>query len=193
MAVISIIGTSGVGKSFLVNQLASLECLPALFEGEEGVIPKEILKDVFTANDPCKRWRWFIERDKKRLSRARKISDAGIDCYVDGAVMTSEAILIDEDRAHHPELLKMIESITHLQSDKLVLLTASEKKIRELISVRGRSSEEIKRAVARALRIQDEFIRLAKKEKNVIVIDRSNLDFAKEEDLTYVLKRIKQS
>ena len=59
MAVISIVGTSGVGKSFLVKQLASMECLPAFFEGEEGTIPGEIFEDVFTKGDPLNRGRWF--------------------------------------------------------------------------------------------------------------------------------------
>ena len=39
MAVISIVGTSGVGKSFLVKQLASLNCSLAFFEGELGGFP----------------------------------------------------------------------------------------------------------------------------------------------------------
>ncbi len=192
MAVISIVGTSGVGKSFLVKQLAAMECLPAFFEGEEGVIPEIVLKNIFAGNSPLKRWRWFIERNKKRLQLARKISDCGIDCYVDGAVMTSEAILADEQRKHHPELLKIIEGITHLKSDLLVLLIASEKKLREFIAVRGRRSEATNKAIARALRIQNEFIRLAKKEKDVIIIDRSKLDFNKEKDLKHVLEIIRK-
>mgnify|MGYP001595583930 CR=1 FL=1 len=43
MGIISIIGAPGVGKSFLVKQLSTLECAPAFFEGEEGTIPQEIL------------------------------------------------------------------------------------------------------------------------------------------------------
>ncbi len=55
MAVICIAGTSGVGTSFLVKQLASKECSPAFFEGEIGTIPKEIFESVFNGESPQKR------------------------------------------------------------------------------------------------------------------------------------------
>jgi len=191
VAVISIVGTSGVGKSFLVKQLASMECLPAFFEGEEGTIPAEVLADVFSGRDPCDRWRWFHERYVLTLERAREISDGGIDCYVDGAVMTEEAILSDEDKKHHAALMNMINEIVHLRSDKTILLTADETTLKKMILARGRESEDLDKTLARAIRIQDEFIRLSKGEKNVIVIDRSNLDFRKEKDLRSGLSKIR--
>ena len=55
MAVICIAGTSGVGTSFLVKQLASKECSPAFFEVEIGTIPKEIFESVFNGESPQKR------------------------------------------------------------------------------------------------------------------------------------------
>lgn len=191
MAVISIVGTSGVGKSFLVKQLASMECLPAFFEGEEGTIPAEVLADVFSGKDPCDRWRWFHDRYRVTLERARRVSDAGIDCYVDGAVMTEEAILIGEDKKHHKALLAMIGGITHLNSDKIVLLTADEKTLRDMILARGRKSEDAEKALDRSIRIQNEFLRLAKRAENTTVIDRSGLDFMREEDLKSVLSKIR--
>lgn len=191
MAVISIVGTSGVGKSFLVKQLASMECLPAFFEGEEGTIPAELFEDVFTKGDPCKRGRWFIDKYKLMLERARRISDTGLDCYVDGAVISPQAIIIDEDKKHYPALMRMINEIVHLRSDKILLLTANEDSLKKMILARGRESEEVDKTLARAIRIQDEFIRLSKNEKNVIVIDRSNLDFRKEKDLVGVLRKIR--
>lgn len=191
MAVISIVGTSGVGKSFLVKQLASMECLPAFFEGEEGTIPAEIFDDVFSKGDPCKRGRWFIDKYKLMLERARRISDAGLDCYVDGEIISPQAIIIDEDKKHYPALMKMINEIVHLRSDKTILLTANEETLKKMILARGRESEDLDKTLARAIRIQNEFIRLSKGEKNVIVIDRSRMDFCKEKDLKDVLRRIR--
>lgn len=191
MAVISIIGTSGVGKSFLIKQLASLECMPALFEGEEGVIPNKIFESVFDNSSPVKRWVWFAERYKKIIERARKISELGLDCYVEEGVITYKAILPYEDKRYHEELEGIIDEVEYLKPDKTVLLTANEGKLIELIKIRGRWSEQNKKALPRALKIQDEFIKLISKEDNSCIIDRSNLDFSKESDLKFILNKIK--
>lgn len=191
MAVISVVGTSGVGKSFLVKQLASLECMPGFFEGEEGVIPHEILQSVFSRKDPVKRCKWFFERYKRTLTRARKISDAGLDAYVDGAPVTVEAIMSDEDDKDHKQLLEEIEGIIQLKSDVVVLLTASHDALKELITNRGRTSEQHEAAVNRALRIQNEFLRLTNGEKNVIILDRSKYNFAEEKNLHEIRALIK--
>ena len=191
MAVISIVGTSGVGKSFLVKQLASMECMPAFFEGEEGVIPHDILQSVFSKKDPAKRFQWFGDRYKRTFSRAREVSNAGLDAYVDGAPVTVEAIMADEDDTSHIELLKHLEEMTHLQSDIVVLLIANENALKELIKDRGRGSEQHLAAVRRAVKIQDEFLRLTKNDKNVIIVDRTKFNFADEKDLKKVLAMIK--
>ncbi|MEK6961497.1 MAG: hypothetical protein AABX47_10100 [Nanoarchaeota archaeon] len=190
MAVISIVGTSGVGKSFLVKQLASMECLPAFFEGEEGTIPGEIFEDVFTKGDPLNRGRWFLAKYKLMLERARRISNSGIDCYLDVAAISPKAIIVDEDKTHD-SLMKMIEEASLIQSDKVVLLTANKESLKNMIARRARESEDTPNALARAIRVQNEFIRLSEKDKNTITIDRSNLDFSKEADLRSVLARIR--
>ena len=191
MAVISIVGTTGVGKSFLVKQLASLECMPAFFEGEEGVIPHEILQSVFSKKDPTKRFQWFGDHYKRTFARARQVSNAGLDAYVDGAPVTVEAIMADEDDKSHIELLKHLEELTHFQSDIVVLLTATESALKELIKDRGRGSELHLAAVRLAVKIQDEFLRLTKNDKNVVIIDRTKLDFVDENDLKKILAMIK--
>jgi len=190
MAVIAIVGTSGVGKSFLVKQLASLENAPAFLEGEEGVIPEEVFAEVWEKKNPVKNWNWFIARNRIQLERARKISNAGIDCFIDCTPEIFEAYLVDEHKDQHPALLKLIESVSHLKSDKVILLTASEKKLRELIRQRNRKVEELDKTIDRSLRIQDAFLRIAERKKDFIVIDRTNLDFTKDEDLRAVCDKI---
>lgn len=99
MPIISIVGTSGVGKSFLVKQLSSLTQWPAFFEGEEGTIPNEILENIFNQGNPINRWRFFMERYKKNLEHATLISNnLNINCFVDGgALLNAKAILSYED------------------------------------------------------------------------------------------------
>jgi len=65
MVVIGVVGTSGVGKSLLVKQLASFYNDPAFFEGEEGVIPSAVLSSVFSSQSPVMRWRWFVKNHPK--------------------------------------------------------------------------------------------------------------------------------
>lgn len=190
MAVISVVGTSGVGKSFLVKQLSSATCSPAFFEGEEGTIPKEVLKSIFSGESPVKRWKFFLDRYEKNLETAFKISKLGHDAYVDGAIISAEAILEYEKEEYKPKLLKMIDSLKRLESDIIVLLTADRKKIEEFISKRSRKSESSEEAIKRATSIQDSFIRLAKKRKNVLLVDRTSMDFTKNKDIQKLLERI---
>ncbi|MBT4651560.1 hypothetical protein HOC13_03495 [Candidatus Woesearchaeota archaeon] len=182
MAIISIVGTSGVGKSFLIKQLSAIECLPAFFEGEEGTIPKNILENVFSNADPSKRYNWFINHYKKILSNAKKVSDLGLDCYTDCSELSARAILAAENADINFTLPK---------SNQLVLLIASKEKLQKLIKLRNRNSEKSEKAIIRSLKIQDQFIELAKKE-SFLIIDRSKLDFLQEEDLKFVLKKIKE-
>ena len=186
MAVISVVGTSGVGKSFLVRQLAALDCAPGFFEGEEGAIPDEIFKSVFTGS-PLGRFRYFIGAYGKRLEKARRISEQlKMDCYVDGAVLSADAILLYECKEYRDELKKLNDSIRAHEADRILLLTLSKKKLREFIAKRARKSEDLEKTFARAWKIQVCFLKAAKSAKRVLVLDRSKLDFSKEKDLKKV-------
>ncbi len=191
MAITSIIGAPGVGKSFLTQQLAALDCLPCFLEGEEGIIPDDVFESCFTGN-PVKRFTWFIDRFKKNMARAKKISDSGITCYVDGAAITDTAIMLYEDKKYHSQLKPIVDSAAHLESDITVLVTASEARLKELILARGRQSEPVEKALKRAIKIQNIFLKLIKDEQNCILIDRSNLDFKKEKDLKEINEKIKK-
>ncbi|MFC1722977.1 hypothetical protein ACFL0V_02460 [Nanoarchaeota archaeon] len=181
MTVISIVGTTGVGKSLLVKQLAAATCSPAFFEGEEGTIPKEILENIKGGN-PTERWGFFLDRYKKNLERAKSLK---MDCYVDGAVMSAKATLVCEKEEYKEELSKMIDDIAELKSDIVVLLTASEEKIKENMEVRARVEPE---SLERAMKIQKAFIELGAD----IIIDRSEMDFTRVEDVDSVLEHIEE-
>lgn len=190
MAVIAVVGTSGIGKSLLVKQLASLYNAPAFFEGEEGTIPADILRSVFNDESPEKRWRWFLARYKSNLLKAHQISCLGIDCFTDGGVITARAIFAYEDKKHNPVFKEMIEDMSSLEADMVMLLVADKKTIVRLMKGRGRTSENNDSAVKRALFIQEEFKRLARKDKNILVIDRSQMDFYKVEVLSKITKKL---
>jgi len=192
MATICIIGTSGVGKSFLVRQLASKECSPAFFEGETGIIPKEVLESVFNGKNPMKRCEWYVNHYVETFRTATNISKKlGINCFVDGAPITAYANVYLDDKKYLDELLKIVKEVDEFKIDKIILLTINKDKLKEFISKRGRSEEPVEETVERSLKLQDELIRLSKQQDNVIIIDRSNLDFSKEEDLKIVMDKLK--
>ena len=194
MAVISVIGAPSVGKSFLVRQLACKNCLPVFFEGESGIFPKKVLKYLNGEKDTKERYRWILARYKKSLENARKISDSGIDCYVDGDILTFEAWLDAEIGDKSPAvLIEWLEENQYLRADKVIALIVSEEKIKDNILGRGRSYEQSNFIYERALRIQKGCVEVAKKYKHVILVDKNNLDFTDEKKLSRLEKKIKNT
>lgn len=176
--VIACIGAPGVGTSFLIKQLACKNMLPAFFEGEEGIFPPSVLEVLNSELDNMERYTWIAERTKLMLERAHAIAREGIDCYVDGDVLLLEAWLAAETGSESPVFLKTwLEENVPLKADKVIVLTASEEKIRENIRRRGRGSEQSEFIAARALRISKACIDLEKKHDHVRVLDRSDLEF----------------
>lgn len=190
MVVISIAGTSAVGKSLLVQQLSALNSAPAFFEGEEGIIPASILESVFADTDPEPRFSWFVQHLKKRLMRAHRIARQGMLCYVDDAVLTVEAIRKSEDARYHKRLDPFIEELQPCEAHVIILLTASRQVLKKQLVRRGRKSEPVETALNRALSIQEQFLVLSRSRENVLVLDRSSLDFFSEKDMGQVHKTI---
>lgn len=191
MAIISIIGTSGVGKSFLVRQLSSYFSCPAFLEGEEGTIPKTIFESVFNGISPEIRCGWYVNRYYQNFNNARKISKCGVSCFVDGAPVTAYANIFLEKEEIIPSLLTIASKLDEFRFNKTILITANSYKLEEFIKKRGRKEEPIKETLKRSLKLQEQLLRLTKDREDVLVIDRSHLDFTKEEDLKIIIEKLK--
>ncbi len=131
------------------------------------------------------------DRYVKSFSKAIEISKLGFDCFVDGSPMTPYANIFLESQEYIPDLIKIVKKVDKFKIDKIILLTINKEKLKEFISKRGRKEEPVDETVERSLRLQEELIKLSKKQENVIIIERSNLDFTKEKDLKIVLDKIK--
>lgn len=191
MAVISVVGAPGSGKSFLTKQLATYHCCPSFFEGEMGVFTKDVLDAINNPVDTPKRYDWFLERIEKTLSRAHKISSIGIDCYVDGDFTSIEAWHDAEIGDKSPPILKKwLNKNENLKAHKVILLTITESELRDSIKKRGRESEQSIFIIERAIRIQRAFIKLSKKYTNFLVIDRTDIDFTHEKTLKSLIDRL---
>lgn len=190
MAVISIIGCAGVGKSTLVRQLAALNRAPAFFEGEEGVFPEVVTQNLVT-EDPVSRERWFVKQYLASLSSARVVASQGIDSFVDNASpLTIRSYAAISTAGVHSELLQLIAELEHAVADLTVVLVAKPELLAAYIAKRGRVSEEVVSIAEQAARVQEQFISLAP-EYHALVIDRTGLDFHNAADLWNIDAQIK--
>lgn len=192
MAVISIIGCAGVGKSTLVRQLAALNRAPAFFEGEEGVFPEVVTSNLIT-EDPVGRERWFVGQYMASLQCAHAISTLGTNSYVDNASpITIRSYAAISPHVHIQELEELIAQLESSVADVTVVLVAKPEILAAYIAERGRVSEEVVSIAEQAVRVQEQFIKLAP-EYNALVIDRTGMDFHSEKDLQDIDARIQMA
>lgn len=190
--VIAFISAPGVGTSFLTKQMACRHCCPGFFEGEEGIFTPEAINVINSEIDTPERYDWLTNRTKTMLERAHKIAEAGITSYVDGDVLLVEAWKNAEIGNQSPKTLDIwVKENAHLMADKVVILTASDKKLRENIESRGRVSEQSDFIKQRAMRISRECAKLAEAYSHVKVLDRSELEFTKLETLEFIDEFVK--
>ena len=193
MTVISIVGPPGVGKSTLVRQLACLNCAPAFFEGEEGIFRRSVLDVLNSPYDSKERYKWILDRFRRTLLKAHRISQQGVDVYVDGDILTFEAWLNAETGAHSKAILKKwLKLNKDLRAHMMVVLTASTQKIEENIRKRGRTSEQNPFLLDRARRVHSEFLKMSDKYIHILLLDRTDINFTDEDHLLDVDKIIKE-
>jgi len=190
--VIAFIGAPGVGTSFLIKQMACRYCRPCFLEGEEGIFTQSVLDVINNKEDSPERYNWLTNRIKLILEQAHTIANTGITSYVDGDILLVEAWFKAEIGNQSPLVLKKwLEINNHLMADKVIILTASDKKLKENIISRGRLSEQSDFIKKRAIRIGQECVKLENKYKHIKLLDRSSLDFTEVQTLDLVDNLIK--
>jgi len=189
--VISIIGAPGSGKSFLVKQLACKQCLPAFFEGEEGIFPEDVINVLNSEQDSHQRFQWLLNRTKKILEHAREIANNGMAVFVDGDVLQVQAWLDAEIGDKSPAVLNQwLKENMHLQADKVIILHASLEKLLANRESRGRLSEQNDFIKQRSERIQAAALKLIDSNIHARILDRSNLEFTDGKTLDNILEFI---
>lgn len=186
-SVIAFISAPGVGKSFLTKQMACKNMAPGFFEGEAGIFPQSVLDVLNSEMDTEERYVWITSRLKMMLERAHAIARLGIDCYVDGDVLLVESWLRAEIGTKSPNFLqKWLADNVHLMAHKVIVLTATDEKIRENIQERNRATEQTEFIQERAFRIGQACLDLAEKYPHAKVVDRTQLDFTDSATLSMI-------
>lgn len=193
--IIAIIGAPGSGKSFLARKLAPRLNAQLFLEGEVEDFPKEILDQLGDYYCDLKLFIWFTNKLIKEMEEAQKIKELGKTVILDTFWMIDECYLefIPEDTERKEAMRILEENKNNLQlPDKIIMLKASEDKIIEQMKKRDRyfENEEI---VKKNLFLAKEYQRIFTKKKfgdRLIIMDRDNLDFEKEEYLKEVIMEI---
>jgi|SRR3989344_2124838 len=193
--IISIIGSPGVGKSFLVKKLAEkLNAVPILEEGKE--IPERIIDNFKNESRQMETIIFFRNRLLENIRDAIEIKSQGRVVVMDTWLITNEL--------HIPTMISGFEQeilLNHAKFDKdfmplpdaMIFLDASEEIIRNLTIKRGRDYDTNEKFIQRNLSIRKSHEDYYNKNKDsLIYINRDKLDFENEEDLQRVINAIEK-
>lgn len=192
--IISVIGTPGVGKSFLVEKLANkLGAISILEEGKE--IPERILENFKNESRQMETIIWFRNKLIEDMKKSLELKKQGNLIVMDTCLISNELHITTMTSGFEQEiLLKQAQfDREHMpQPDVVIFLDASEETVRKLTEKRGRDYDTNEKFIQRNLSIKkahDDYFNENK--DSLIHINRDNLDFEKEEDLQKVIDIIK--
>ncbi len=194
--IVCVVGAPRTGKSFLVKKLAEHFGASAYYEGEDSDFPDRIKEDIAQNIRPLERALWFRNRLIEQYRQALDVKYAGgvaivdtvylIDLYVD--VLTSDPF---EREVLHQLAASDIKMFGF--PDKIIHLTSSEEKIKELIKEGGREFDAGEGYYANyILPIQNGWSAYLSTldQKLVLTVDRAQLDFNKPEDLESLTRQL---
>ncbi len=195
--IIAIVGGPRSGKSFLADLLAKHYKGVKMLEGEELDIPKRIIENIEKNIRPLERIIWFRNQAIKRYQKALRLKEEGKIVVLDTFWISYQMYIDTLLKGFEKKLLKEFADIEKkiLQwPDHVILLKLSESGMRELIKRGGRSFDQSEDFIVnQALpvnKMHDIFFAQSKHAKNLIVIERDNIDFTRPEHLELVTSKI---
>ncbi|MFZ2253364.1 MAG: hypothetical protein WAW13_04345 [Minisyncoccia bacterium] len=199
--IIAVVGGPRSGKSFLVDKLAKHYSGTAILEGEERDFPDRIREDIQENIRPLERIVWFRNKLVKEYFNAIELKKKGDIVVIDNFWISYQLYIDTLAKDFEGEIIHDIASIdrqTLEWPDLTILLSLSENGIRDFIKRGGREFDNSEEFIKdQALPIHklhvDFFSRDEIKSKNVLIIERDNLDFSKEDDFKFLIEKIERS
>jgi len=193
--IIAIIGAPGVGKSFLVEKLSEKLNAERIIE-EVNEIPERIIENFKEDIRQMETIIWFRNKCIDDIEKAIELKNQGKIVIMDTCLISNELHITTMTSGFEQEvLLNQAKKDRKFmpQPDVILFLNASEIKIKELTYKRGRDFDTNDKFIQRNLSIRESHEKYFEENKDsLILIDRDNLNFEKEEDLEKVIEKINQ-
>jgi len=195
--IIAVVGGPRSGKSFLVSRIAEYYKGIAILEGEESDFPPRIKEDIQENIRPLERIIWFRNKLVNEYLKAIKKKEEGHTVITDNFWISYQLYIDALANDFEGELINDIARIdrkTLLWPDVIILLTLSEEGVRDFIKRGGRqfdqTEEFIQKQALPVHKLHEDFFNRNEMQRNVLIIQRDELDFEKQEDLHSLIEKI---
>jgi deoxyadenosine/deoxycytidine kinase len=194
--IIAVVGGAGSGKSYLCDKLARHYGTRVFKEGEKQDLPSEVTDSFRTGKGLFNTIVWFRNKQVKEYSEALRLRDAGetvvmdtfwityqlhINPYLKEGFERSTALdMADVDRKSLP----WPDVVIYIRSDDDAMMSYMKRRDRD-----WEGNPEFIRMMTALNEEHDKFFSENKVE-NLIVVERKDNDFEKEEDFKKLLSRI---
>lgn len=196
--IIAVSGGPGTGKSSLVRRLANYYKAEAFFEGEEKDFPEAVREGIKTGQKQLATRMYFRNKTFGQYLEALAHKKEGRTVFLDNFWFVNEVccreFLADPFEKELMSIATELDRKIFPWPDLIISLKATPEKIKEFVLARGRTFEidnDFLERYAAIHNVHDEYLHSFKID-NVLYIDRSALDFKKEEDFKKLIEIIEE-
>lgn len=193
--IVAITGAPRSGKTYLVGKLAQvLQYVPYL-EGENDSFPDFITSDIKHNENSVRRILWFRNKEIKHFisAQAAKEKERGVllDTFWIDYQMYINVLLQGNDRATVQEMADL-DLQTLPWPDVVVYLKNDEEGTKKFLELGGRDFDQnlFNETIAPLQRSYDTVLKLIPSATKLISIDRTHMDFDRDEDVQNLVNQI---
>ena len=189
--IIAIEGAPRSGKSFLCQKLSEKYGCKYFLEGINDTFPKWIEESIKNNTHNLRRIAWFRNTQINNFLKALKLAETEtvlVDTFWADNMIYYDLLLDGDDLDVAKEQGQIDRKILPFP-DKVVYLKNSEEQTKKFLVDGGREfdqGEVYDMHIKPLMKKYDELLDIVPKEVPLLVLDRTNLDFEKEEDLKKV-------
>lgn len=197
--IIAIIGAQRSGKSFLVKKLAKKLNYETLLEGENGDFPTFIKEDIKNNTNGLRRTIWFRNKQLNNFLNALDLKKQGkgsvLDTFWIDYQMYVDMLLDGDDKEVINDLIR-VDRKNNIWPDIIIYLKNTEEGTKKFLELDDRDFDKAdgfyESQIAPLQKKYEEIINLAPPSVKLIIVERENLDFEKEEDLNTIIEKIER-